>query len=118
MSEKLKELRALDMAFEQAKNHLELSQSVLPQLGDQAYRQILGLQSKFNEGQDALKAAFDGLLELRNTLESKEASLPTLESKRSDARVALANFVEANGDVDDQRFQSTLSQAKRKLDNE
>jgi hypothetical protein len=116
MSEKLKELRMLDARYDQAKNHVELSRSNLPYHTDEAYRQILALQGLFDEGGEALKSGLDSIAELRTKLDNRRDGLVELETVVQSTKETLASFVTDNDEAGDERFQSSISQIKRKLD--
>lgn len=116
MSEKLKELRSLDMAFERAKNALELTQDTIPLLQDQAYRTLMGLQVSFHEGADALKSSMDEVLALRTKIDEKSAQVDSLDSAQKQARSALEDFINANKGEENERFKQSLQQIRRKLE--
>lgn len=116
MSEKLKELRSLDMAFDRAKNAHELTKDCIPLLQDQAYRALMGLQVSFQDGVDALKDSLDEVVHLRVKIDTKNAQVIELHNAQSQARSALAEYIEANKGEENERFKQTLNQIKRKLE--
>ena len=116
MSETLKELRSLDMAFDKAKNAFELTRDTIPLLHDQAYRALVGLQVSFHAGKDTLQDSVNQVMTLRTQLDEKSQQLGSLKSAQTHAQGALEEFIGAHKDEENERFQQTLSQIKRKLE--
>lgn len=116
MSEKLKELRSLDMAHDRAKNAHELTKDSIPLLQDQAYRALMGLQVSFQEGVEALKDSMETVVSLRVKIDAKTAQVNELEEAQNKARTVLAEYLEANKGEENERFKQTLNQIKRKLE--